>query len=465
MVFSSITFISVFLPAVLLLYYVLPKICRNYVLLVFSIIFYAWGEPIYVFLMLASICVNWLSGILIDKFRNHKTPILVCSLIANLGILGYFKYAGMFVETVNAVLRTSFTVPKIALPIGISFFTFQALSYVVDVYKGECKAQYNWFKLALFISLFPQLIAGPIVKYHDIEDQINERSHTFDLFCHGLKRFIIGFARKVLIANTLGAVADQIFEMQPNQISCSLAWLGAICYSFQLFFDFSGYADMAIGCGEMFGFHITENFKYPYISQSITEFWRRWHISLSTWFRDYLYIPLGGNRKGNVRTYINLFIVFFATGLWHGASWTFVVWGLWHGLFIIIERITGFHKKEGGIVLGIVRHIYTLMVVLLGWVLFRADDFDFSMQYIATMFGFGGEKDIVFSIEYFMRNTEWIVMAAALLCSMPIFENLIDKAKAGWKLAIVNLWLILLYLLSFMSMASSTYQPFLYFRF
>lgn len=464
MVFSSITFISIFLPAVLLLYYVLPKICRNCVLLVAGIIFYAWGEPVYIGLLLISIFLNWLFGILIERLCNQKGIILLVAIIANVVLLGYYKYAGITVETINTLLRTNFAIPKIVLPLGISFFTFKALSYIIDIYKGETPAQKNILNTALYISFFPQLISGPIVKYHDMIDQLKERQHSFDLVIHGLKRFIIGFAKKCLIASTLGAVADQIFELQPIQISCSLAWLGAFCYSFQLFFDFSGYADMAIGVGEMFGFKTPENFNYPYISQSITEFWRRWHISLSTWFRDYLYIPLGGNRKGNVRTYINLFIVFFTTGLWHGAAWTFVVWGLWHGLFIIIERISGFHKKEGGWFLNTVRHIYCLLVVIIGWVLFRADNFSYSLSYIATMFGLGGEKDIVFSIPYFMRNTEWIIMAAAFICSMPIFEKILES-KFGWKVMLVNTWLVILFILSYMAMASSTYQPFLYFKF
>lgn len=465
MVFCSISFISVFLPVVLLLYYILPKVCRNYVLFVFSIIFYAWGEPVYFFLLFFSIFINWLAGILIDRFRGQKGLILLFAILANVGILGYYKYAGITVETVNALLRTNFAIPKIALPLGISFFTFKALSYIIDIYKEECPAQKNIFNTALYISLFPQLISGPIVKYREMESQLKERTHSFNLVVQGLKRFIIGFAKKCLIASTLGAVADEIFALEPIQISCSLAWLGAFCYSFQLFFDFSGYADMAIGAGEMFGFKTPENFNYPYISQSITEFWRRWHISLSTWFRDYLYIPLGGNRKGNFRTYLNLFIVFFTTGLWHGASWTFVVWGLWHGLFIIIERITGFHKKEGGWLLDTVRHIYCMLVVILGWVLFRADNFAFSLKFIATMFCLGGEKDIVFTIPYYMRNTEWIIMAAAIICSIPVFENLLEKAKSGWKQMLLNAWLIILFVLSFMAMASSTYQPFLYFKF
>ena len=402
---------------------------------------------------------------MLERFRNQKGVILLFAILANVGILGYYKYAGITVETVNALLRTNFAIPKIALPLGISFFTFKALSYIIDIYKGVTLAQKNIFKTALYISLFPQVISGPIVKYHDMIDQLDERQHSFDLAVHGLKRFIIGFAKKCLIASTLGAVADQIFSLEPVQINCSLAWLGALSYSFQLFFDFSGYADMAIGIGEMFGFKTPENFNYPYISQSITEFWRRWHISLSTWFRDYLYIPLGGNRKGNFRTYLNLFIVFFTTGLWHGAAWTFVVWGLWHGLFIIIERITGFHKKEGGWLLKTIRHIYCMLVVILGWVLFRSDSFNYSLNYIATMFGLGGKKDIFFYPEYFMKNTEWLIMAVAFICSMPIFENIIEKSKAGKKLALFNVWLIILFYLSFIVMSSSTYQPFLYFKF
>ena len=352
------------------------------------------------------------------------------------------------------------------MPIGISFYTFQALSYVIDVYRQETKVQRDIYKLALYICLFPQLIAGPIVKYHDIDEQINNRHITFDKVAYGVKRFIIGLSKKMLIANTLGAVADKIFEQPVEQFDTLTAWIGAIAYSLQLFYDFSGYSDMAIGLGSIFGFKFLENFNYPYISKSITEFWRRWHISLSTWFKEYLYIPLGGNRVSKAHNYVNLFIVFLATGLWHGAAWNFIFWGLWHGMFIILEKATGWHKKEGGWMITLVQHTYCIAAFVVGWVMFRADNMVYAWDYIKNMFGLISEYKIVYKLGYYVDNIEIITFVAAIICAMPVFGNILNiKYERKLLRAGVNLWLVILFILSSAVIAASTYNPFIYFRF
>ena len=348
MLFSTMTFVYMFLPIVLLLYLVTKKELHNPILLIVSIVFYAWGEPKYLAIMLLTILINYFGAIAINKFQAHKKPILIATIIGNLAFLIYFKYFNFLIDNCNNLFHANFEPLNIIMPIGISFYTFQALSYVIDVYRGECNVQKDIYKLALYICLFPQLIAGPIVKYHDIAEQIDSREVNFEKVSYGVKRFIIGLSKKMLIANTMGAIADKIFIQDPHTFSHLTAWLGAIAYSFQLYFDFSGYSDMAIGLGAIFGFKFLENFNYPYISKSITEFWRRWHISLSTWFKQYVYISLGGNRVGKLKTLRNLGIVFLLTGIWHGAAWNFVIWGIWHGIFIILEKtlnIKEFEKK------------------------------------------------------------------------------------------------------------------------
>ena len=373
MVFSSAIFLLAFLPIVFISNYFIKKEYSNYLLLIASLIFYAWGEPYLVLLMIFSILVNWFFGLLIDKTCNtSRKLILAGGIIIDLSILGYFKYAGFFVKIINfAVGSNLFPIPKISLPIGISFFTFQAISYIVDVYRGDTEASNNPVNVALYISFFPQLIAGPIVKYRDINKQIEQRSIRWDEVSDGFKRFIYGLGKKVIISNVLGSLVDTIYANEIGTISSVVAWLGAFAYTFQIYYDFSGYSDMAIGLGKMFGFNILENFNYPYLSGSITEFWRRWHISLGSWFREYLYIPLGGNRKGVIRTYLNLVAVFFFTGLWHGADLSFIIWGLYHGFFTILER-AGFKKiLDKSKILSI---IATFFVVTIGWVMFRATD-------------------------------------------------------------------------------------------
>lgn len=474
MVFSSLEFLCIFLPAVFLLYTAIPNLkARNLLLIIASLIFYAYGEIVYVFLMIFSsilnyACARWVAA----KPDKMSKPALVTAVVVNLGILGVFKYTGMIVTTFNSITGLSVPVPEIALPIGISFFTFQALSYVIDVYRGSVAVQKNYLNVLLYISFFPQLIAGPIVKYRDINDQITDRRQDRDKIARGLRRFICGLSKKVLIANTMGAVADTLFASELGELSAPAAWLGAVAYLFQIYYDFSGYSDMAIGLGLMFGFEFKENFNYPYGAVSVQDFWRRWHISLSTWFKEYLYIPLGGNRKGTARTAVNKLIVFFCTGLWHGASWTFVLWGMWHGLFLLLEQFVPAIKKLPR-VLG---HIYSLLVVLLGFVVFRADTIGYGFGYIGRMFA-GGFETAALSAAV-GQLTPWFlfILVVAVIGCAPI-RPLADKIRAnlygegalskGWQAVQIALyaaafvglvWCIL-------RLSPSGYNPFIYFRF
>jgi len=468
MLFSSMTFIFLFLPILSALYFVLCKFFpktkyKNYLLLFASIFFYAWGEPRYVVIMLATIAINYIGALYLDKCTKYKKTILTLTVLADLAFLIYFKYFNFIADNLNTLFTADFNMIQVVMPIGISFYTFQAMSYLIDVYRGIVKVQRNIVKLALYICLFPQLIAGPIIQYADIADQIANRTENFDKLVYGIKRFIVGLAKKVLIANTLGAVVDTIFNTPADSFSPTIAWMGAFAYSFQLFYDFSGYSDMAIGLGSIFGFKFLENFNYPYISKSITEFWRRWHISLSSWFKNYLYIPLGGNRKGSVRTYVNLFVVFLATGIWHGASWNFIVWGLWHGIFNIFEKLTGWHKIENK-KLALLQHLYALVIILIGWVIFRAENLPYALSYIQNMFGVL-KVNSLYDVQYYIGNIEILVFVIAILCSMPIFKNCVYTPKNKLVHLSLNLWMIVLFLLSVSSIAASTYNPFIYFRF
>ena len=384
MVFSSLTFLCIFLVVVLALYYLLPTLrIRNILLIAVSLLFYAYGEPVYVLLMIASIIINYIFGRLLGTENKKKRQwILAIAVVINIGLLVVFKYLDMMVQTVNQLSGSEIPLVGLALPIGISFFTFQALSYVIDVYRREVEPQKNLWNVMLYISFFPQLIAGPIVKYHDIQEQIDNRNTDVKEIAEGLRRFIIGLSQKVLISNTMAVTADALFAAGAGELNILSAWIAAIAYMLQIYFDFSGYSDMAIGLGHMFGFRFLENFRYPYISVNMQEFWRRWHISLSTWFKEYLYIPLGGNRKGKARTCLNKMIVFFSTGLWHGANWTFVLWGLWHGVFLLFEQVCPVKKLP-----KVLAHIYALLVVCVGFVMFRADTFGQGMFMIGTMFG------------------------------------------------------------------------------
>ena len=466
MLFSSISFIYVFLPAVCFLYLITRKELHNPILLIASIIFYAWGEPRYLAIMLVTIMVNYLGALLIEKYPLKKKLTLTLTIAANLGFLIYFKYFNFILGNINALLHTNIDFIKVVMPIGISFYTFQAMSYLIDVYRGECKAQKDIYKMALYICLFPQLIAGPIVKYHDVAEQIDSREVNFEKVDIGVKRFIIGLAKKMLIANTMGAIADKIFVQAPDTFTPLVAWIGSFAYSLQLFYDFSGYSDMAIGLGLIFGFRFMENFNYPYISKSITEFWRRWHISLSTWFRQYVYIPLGGNKISPNRTYINLAVVFFLTGLWHGASWNFIFWGLWNGFFIILEKMTGWHKETDKPFINFLKHIYTIFIFVLGWVMFRADNMHYAAIYLKNMFGLVKVHDIAYGISYYGDTVEILTFIIAVICAMPVFSKILEiKQERKILRSIVNIWLIILFILSTAAIAASTYNPFIYFRF
>lgn len=465
MVFSSLTFISVFLPVVFLLYTFLPgKKLKNSLLLIASLLFYAYGEPVYIFLMIGSILLNYSLGILCGTKQSKVSVVL--AVIVNLGTFGVFKYVGFIVQSINQIFGSGFHVPQIRLPIGISFFTFQALSYVIDVYRGQVQPQKNFGKLMLYISFFPQLIAGPIVKYHDIEQQLDQRKQNPQEVALGIRRFATGLGKKVLIANTMATAADAIFSMQSGEINFMTAWLGAIAYLMQIYFDFSGYSDMAIGLGHMFGFCFKENFNYPYASVSIRDFWRRWHISLSTWFKEYLYIPLGGNRKGKARTCTNKIIVFFFTGLWHGANWTFVIWGLYHGFFLLLEEYLPKIKVP-----KIFKHIYAIVVVCIGFVIFRADHIGQAVMMIGKMFTAGNYNQQTMALFWSQMTPLFIVaLIFAAICALPLrpwiqaFCCKHGKWVYGYQvLAFVGS--ILLLILSMLNLAGGTYNPFIYFRF
>ncbi len=470
MLFCSMTFIYVFLPIVCSVYLFIRHDLRNYVLLAASIVFYAWGEPKYLAVMLLTIISNYVFAIFIEKYSHSskiKLMLLTLAIGVDLSILGYFKYFNFIVENLNLLFKTNADFIRVLLPIGISFYTFQAISYLVDVYRGDVKAQRDPYKLALYIVLFPQLIAGPIVKYHDIAQQIDSREIRFSSISYGAKRFIIGLAKKMLIANNLGEIADKIFSQQADSFSPQIAWIGALCYSLQLFFDFSGYSDMAIGLGHIFGFSFKENFNYPYISKSISEFWRRWHISLSTWFKEYLYIPLGGNRQGDKRTYINLMIVFMVTGLWHGAAWTFVIWGLWNGFFIVLERILGLNRYSTSVRWkNSLLHLYCCLVFILGWVIFRAPDFSYALTYIGNMFGIVNHTENVYRIWYYLDTLPLLCFVAGVILCTPLFRNVLTLSENNRALLwLTNIGIYTLFLLSTAEIASSTYNPFIYFRF
>lgn len=472
MLFSSTIFLYLFLPCVLFCYYVVFKKSRrlqNIFLLFASLFFYAWGEPKFVLVMIVSIIVNWFLGMLISKKRdNKKVSRLIISLdvVLNLGLLFVFKYLTFSGNIIEAVCGKDLSIPNIALPIGISFFTFQAMSYVIDVYRQRGEVQTNLLYVGLYISFFPQLIAGPIVRYETIADEIKNRKETFDDFFDGFARFVIGLSKKVLLANSFAILADQAFNAAKNgdNISVMFAWLGAMGYTLQIFFDFSGYSDMAIGLGKMFGFHFLENFDYPYISTSITEFWRRWHMSLGTWFRDYLYFPLGGSRCGSKRNIFNLFVVWSLTGLWHGVNYTFIVWGLLYFVLLVIEKITGLYKKNGRI-LNVFKWFYTMLFVVLGWVIFRAETITDAFVYIRAMFGINHNLfwDGIF-IGWFTQNI--ILFGIGITFSTPVFRDLSKKTQNSSFVGVIKIsgWICLL-VLSTASLVSSSFNPFIYFNF
>ena len=464
MVFSSMVFMCVFLPAVFVLHCILPGIrAKNALLLLASVLFYAYGEPVYIILLFISTLLNYFCACGIDRFQNHRKGILVLAVICNLGILIVFKYTDFILGMVNSVTGLHLPLPQIRMPIGISFFTFQAMSYVIDVYRETTRAQKNYAKVLLYISFFPQLIAGPIVKYHDVAAEIDQRTVTLDGVALGIRRFSAGLCKKVLLANTLGLVADNLFGASAGSINGAGAWLGAISYMLQIYFDFSGYSDMAIGLGWMFGFHFKENFNYPYISGTIREFWRRWHMSLSGWFLEYLYIPLGGNRKGKFRTVVNKMIVFLCTGIWHGAAVNFLFWGVYHGFFLMLEEYIPWIEKKGSAVKSFFQHVYALLVVCIGFVFFRAETMAQGCFWVRKMFtGFGWNAGAMSFALQQMTPVFLVTLAGALIACCPVKKLISEKKWYGPVAYVCSLTGLVICILS---LASGTYNPFIYFRF
>lgn len=468
MLFSSIVFLFTFLPAVMILYYLLPVRFRNVILLLASLVFYAWGEPVYLFLMLLSILFNYFSGLDIARNLQDKRAAkqsLVFNLIINLAVLGFFKYEGFVLDTLNGILPVHISYHALPLPIGISFYTFQILSYIIDLYRGNVKVQTNLPNFALYVTMFPQLIAGPIVQYADVDEQLASREVSWTKFGEGSMYFIRGLAKKVLLANTSGMIFTEVSGLAKGNIAVMTAWLGAFAYMFQIYFDFSGYSDMAIGLGKMFGFEFNMNFNYPYVSKSITEFWRRWHISLSSWFRDYVYIPLGGNRVSKIKHIRNLLIVWFLTGLWHGAAWNFVAWGLYYGVILIIEKYLLSPVLDR--LPDVVRHIYSIVLVVIGWVLFFSSSFGQAADYIRVMFG-AGAHGFADRESMYLLTSNLILWLILIFGSTPLvhfrYEHMLRSKK--WNTTIINsVVYAALFIVCIAYLVTETYNPFLYFRF
>ena len=473
MVFSSIFFLFTFLPLSLLIYWMSPAKINNFTLLAVSLFFYAWGEPVYVLLMIASILTNFVFGIfieseLIKEKRAVRRALFISAVVFNILILGFFKYYGFLAENINALFNADIAYSELPLPIGISFYTFQVLSYVIDVYLGKVRLQRNPVSFALYVTMFPQLIAGPIVRYSDIESQLEQRNVSASKFGEGAQRFIQGLGKKVLIANSMGALWDITQAMDMTGISVFSAWLGIIAYTFQIYFDFSGYSDMAIGLGKMFGFEFMENFDHPYISRSVTEFWRRWHISLGTWFREYVYIPLGGNRCSRIRQIRNIMAVWMLTGLWHGASWNFVVWGIYYGCLLLIEKM--FLKKLIDNAPAIISHVYCMLAVIIGWVLFASRDIESAAAYLGVMSGASGNVLVDNAFIYYLKSNA-VMLVISLLFSTGIFREIFEPEEISDKIrtrvshsAAVILHAFILFM-STAYLVTETYNPFLYFRF
>lgn len=466
MLFSSIPFLYYFLPIVIFFYFISPKKLKNTILLLFSLIFYAWGEPKYVFLMLATIGVNYILGLLIEKFRGSflSKLFVIISVAASLLVLGFFKYADFFIENFAALTGLSVKTLNIALPIGISFYTFQILSYTVDVYRGTVKAQKNPITLGAYIALFPQLIAGPIVRYSDVEKQLSHRKHSYNKASEGIRRFIIGLSKKIILANTLGEMCD-VFTTSPDK-SILFYWLFALCYMLQVYFDFSGYSDMAIGLGKIFGFDFYENFRYPFISGSISEFWRRWHISLGSWFRDYVYFPMGGSRVNKLRLFINIFTVWFLTGFWHGAEWNFIIWGLFFAVLLTLEKyfLTGFLKKSRAL-----NHIYVLFFVAISFVIFSASGLSDAISRVGGLFGAGNIPLVSKSFIFNLKNY-FFVIVLGIIGATPLLVTVKNKIYQNKRLSyIIDICeipvLLLLLLISTSYLVDGSFNPFLYFRF
>ena len=472
MVFSSMIFLWIFLPTVLICYFLSPQRFRNGLLVFFSLLFYAWGEPVYIFLMLLCVGVNYTGGQMLEKYPRQKKKVLCITVVVNLLLLCYFKYFGLLADLLNGIITAAggsgFSFTQAALPVGISFYTFQALSYVIDVYRGEVKAQKKFGYVLLYISFFPQLIAGPIVKYKNIEKQIQKRRVTVEKFAAGIMRFICGLGKKVLLANAFAKVVDSVYSCSPTDVSRKALWLAAILYMLQIYYDFSGYSDMAFGLGKMFGFDFCETFRQPYLATSVQDFWRRWHISLSSWFRDYVYIPLGGNRCGQKRTYLNLMVVFFLTGLWHGAGITFILWGLYQGLFLILERAWLGRKLDK--LPGFVSCMYMLVIEFFGWILFRSESLEMLVSYLKNMFAPHG--GIILVSAYLDKKMLFLILVGILFCGsiqllyarMRVRMNGLLKEKGAVTVPRILGCMLILWL-SISSLVSNSYNPFIYFRF
>lgn len=463
MVFSSILFLFWFLPITLLLYFLAPKKYKNIVLLICSLFFYAWGEPKYILIMIFSTVLDFTTGKMVARAKqdgniNQAKRWLWLSISLNLGSLMFFKYSNFFITNINSLFSLNFKILNIKLPIGISFYTFQTMSYTIDIYRGEAKTQHNIFDFATYVTLFPQLIAGPIVRYQDIQDELNERSISLTQINSGINRFVIGLAKKVLLANNIGLVWEQISSGQYNS-SVLLHWIGILCFAFQIYFDFSGYSDMAIGLGSMFGFNFPENFNYPYMSKSITEFWRRWHMTLGIWFREYVYIPLGGNRGSRFMQIRNIFVVWILTGIWHGASWNFAIWGLYFAVLLLIEKfiVQRFIHK----IPKIMRHVGTLVLILISWVIFAFDSLDMGLHYLSNMFALNGTPLYTQEALYIL-STQFIMLIILSIASTNVFKKISLKYKNP---IVENLVMLMLFMLSVAYLVDSTYNPFLYFRF
>ena len=477
MLFSSLTFLFIFLPLVLLIYFISKDKYKNIILLIFSLIFYAYGEPKYIVLMLFSIILNYFAALLIDKYHSNKNKaklFLILDITINLLLLVLFKYTNLIINTINDVFKISIDkltifnidILKLTLPIGISFYTFQLISYVIDVYRKDVKVQKNIFSLGTYVAFFPQLIAGPIVRYETIEQELKHRTHSFDKFVSGFKRFIIGLGKKVIIANNVAFIADQIIDSQYfTSYGTGVIWIAMIAYTLQIYFDFSGYSNMAIGLGKIFGFTFLENFNYPYISKSITDFWRRWHISLSSWFRDYVYIPLGENRVKKSRWIINIFIVWALTGLWHGASWNFMLWGLYYGIILVFEKL--FLKKFLEKSPNFIRWLYSIILIIIGWTIFRIEDISLLGETLHKMIIFEKTNWLEFIRLNYHLVSYSIYLVLGIIFMFPWFENYIKKANNNQGIihALNNLFILLIFIISILFLIKDTYNPFIYFRF
>ncbi len=468
MVFSSLIFIFVFLPITILIYYIVPKALRNLVFLISSLIFYAWGEPLYIFIMLFSTIFDYFNGLAIDRFRKYKNitrAVLINSIVVNLGILGFFKYYGFIIGNINGFLDLNIPLIELSLPLGISFYTFQTLSYTIDVYLGKVPVQRDIISFGTYVTMFPQLVAGPIVRYSEVCKELDNRKESLDLFGKGVELFIVGLSKKVLLANNIGVLWSTIKSTPIGELTVLSSWLGIMAFTLQIYFDFGGYSDMALGLGKMFGFNFTKNFDYPYISQSVTEFWRRWHISLGNWFKEYVYIPLGGNRVSWIKKYRNLIIVWLLTGFWHGANWNFIVWGLYYGGILIIEK--GFLLKWLEDSPVFIKRMYTLLLIMIGWVLFEFEDMSVGMDYIKTMFGFGGRPLLNGDTIYYLY-TNILLFIVLIIFSTPIprrlFIDFKERLSTG-QLIIMPVIFIFLVFLCTAYLVNETYNPFLYFRF